>query len=88
MKLQLLINKEQPSCQETERIWQALCAKYDHTLETIEILTNEGQALSAQLELKSLPALIVDKKIVAVGNPDEATARRIFEVLMMESPPA
>ena len=47
-------------------------------LTTFDLTQDEGQELSSRLNVKSFPALIIDNKVIAVGHPDEKSAKKII----------
>ncbi|MDH5570878.1 MAG: thioredoxin family protein [Gammaproteobacteria bacterium] len=82
MNIQLVLARNTPHGQHTEKIWQTVCTKNSLELQVHDIETQQAQTLIEQINIKTFPALIVDKKIIAVGNPDHKTAERIFQSLI------
>ncbi len=82
MKLVLLLAGPYSSCVKTQQVWQETCVKQNIELEVIDLEHTQGQALADQLNLKSFPALIINKKVIAVGNPDKYKAAKIITALI------
>ncbi len=82
MKLILLLAGSYSSCVKTQQIWQETCTKQNIELEVIDLEHTQGQTLANQLNLKSFPALILNQKVIAVGNPDKQKAEKIAAGLM------
>lgn len=84
MKLILILAGPYSSCISTQQIWQNACQKHHLELEAVDLEHDNGQAITKQYNIKSFPALIVDGKITAVGNPDKQTAEKIIASLVSE----
>jgi len=82
MKLILVIAGRYQSCKLSQQIWKNECLKHKIELDILNLENENGQALAEQLNLKSLPALILDNKIIAVGHPDTKTAENIITNLI------
>ncbi len=81
MKLILLLAGPYSSCVKTQHVWQEACKKQNIELEVIDLEQAQGQTLADQLNLKSFPALIINQKVIAVGNPDKYKAAKIIDRL-------
>ncbi len=81
MNIQLIIKGATDSTRATEAVWRESCQERSLPLQVMDANSPEGQALVEELELRTLPALIVDRKIIAVGQPDRHTARKIVQDL-------
>lgn len=81
MKIQLITTELTELSEATQSIWQAVCEELSLSLDVIDSETPEGQLLVEELALRTLPALIVDNKIIAVGQPDHSSARKILQNL-------
>ncbi len=82
MELILLLAGPYSSCVKTQQVWQETCVKQNIELEVIDLEHAQGQALADQLNLKSFPALIINQKVIAVGNPDKYKAAKIIAGLI------
>ncbi len=83
MKLILLLAGPYSSCVKTQQVWQETCTKQNIELEVIDLEHAQGQALADKLNLKSFPALILNQKVIAVGNPDKLKAAKITAGLIV-----
>ncbi len=83
MKLILLLAGPYSSCTSTQEIWQEACVESDIKLETIYLDSEQGQKLAERLKLASFPALINDKKIIAVGHPNTQSAKNLISQLLL-----
>lgn len=81
MQLILLLAGPYSSCMNTEQIWQEACLKTNIELEAFDLESDHGRQLAEQLNLKSFPALILNNKVIAVGNPTEQKAAKIISEL-------
>lgn len=81
MKLILLLAGPYSSCIKTQQIWQEACVKAGVELDIFDLESGHGQRLAEQLNLKSFPALILNNKVIAVGNPNEKKAAQIISEL-------
>jgi len=78
VKIQLIITGQTELSRVTKSIWQTICDEQGLPLEVADSETPQGQSLVEELALRTLPALVVDGKIVAVGQPDEISAKKIL----------
>ena len=82
MDIQLILSRTTAPGQHTEEIWQSVCKQNNLELQVHDIDSENARTLIDKVNIKTFPALIVDEKIVAVGNPDQQTANRIFRSLI------
>ncbi|VAW99742.1 hypothetical protein MNBD_GAMMA22-2914 [hydrothermal vent metagenome] len=82
MKLILIISGSCLSCKAAHDIWLTTCQSYDIKLSTWDFENETGKNIAEQLDIKSFPALINNKKIIAVGCPNAATAKKIIKQLL------
>jgi len=78
MKAILILAGPYSSCSATELIWKEACKDKDITLTTFDSTHDVGLELSSELNVKSFPALIIDNKVIAVGHPDEKSAKKVI----------
>ena len=78
MKIQLIITGQTELSRVTKSIWQTICDEQGLSLEVADSETPLGQSLVEELALRTLPALVVNDKVVAVGQPDENSAKKIL----------
>lgn len=81
MNIQLIIKGQTDTSQTTEYVWRTTCKERGLSLQVADSETEEGQSLVTKLALRTLPALIVDNKVIAVGQPDRAIAEKILHLL-------
>jgi len=81
----LLLAGPYSSCMKTQQIWQEACLKANLELEVLDLDSDHGQQLAERLNLKSFPALILNNKVIAVGNPSEQKAAKISSELNSNS---
>ncbi|MDH5394751.1 MAG: hypothetical protein OEW97_00610 [Gammaproteobacteria bacterium] len=84
MKLTLILAGPYNSCIATKDVWQQSCTKHNIDIEVTDLDDKKGQAITADLELKSFPALIYNNKVIAVGHPDIQTADKIISDLVQQ----
>lgn len=77
MKAQLLVATWSPSCRRAQEIWHEVATELDLDLETLDVAQSEGQQLMRRLKLKTIPALLIDGTLVAIGVQSEDEARKI-----------
>lgn len=76
MKVQLLVSDSCAPCDQAEKIWRRVAAERELDFSLLDLAEPEGKALADRLQLKAIPALVVDGVLVAIGvqSPDEARA--------------
>lgn len=76
MKVQLLVSDSCHPCDQAEAIWRAVAAERELDFSVVNLADPEGRRLTEQLRLRTVPALVIDDKLVAIGvqNPVEARA--------------
>jgi len=85
MNIQLVLAGHYTSCKETEKIWSVACLQHGIELEVLNLEKPDGEMLSLELNISSYPALIVNKIVKAVGNPDQDTANKIINKIVQEN---
>ncbi|VAX14195.1 hypothetical protein MNBD_GAMMA24-2679 [hydrothermal vent metagenome] len=81
MNIQLILKGQTETSQTTEYVWRTTCEDKGLSLLVTNSETEEGQSLVKKLALRTLPALIVDNKVIAVGQPDRVIAEKILHML-------
>lgn len=76
MKIELIVSGICPFCLEAEKVWRAAAADHGHEFAVVDISQPEGAALAQCLKLQTVPALLIDGTLRAVGvqSPEEALA--------------
>lgn len=74
MKIELIVSGVCPFCQEAERVWRAAAASHGCEFAVVDLTQPEGAALALRLKLQTVPALLIDGTLRAVGvqSPEEA----------------
>ncbi len=81
MNIQLIISGQAKQSQATERVWRTICEDMGLSLQIINSENETGRSLAKKLNLRTLPALIVDGRVIAVGQPDTISAKKILRDL-------
>jgi Thioredoxin domain len=76
MKVQLLISEACAPCDQAQTIWRAVADERILDFSVVNLAESEGRALAERLRIKTIPALVVDGVLTAIGvqSPDEAHA--------------
>jgi len=74
MKIELIVSGVCPFCLEAEKVWRAAAADHGFDFAVLDIAQPEGAALAQRLNLQTVPALLIDGVLRAVGvqSPEEA----------------
>jgi len=74
MKIELIVSGCCPFCLEAEKVWRAAAADHGCEFSVMDISRAEGAALAQRLKLQTVPALLIDGTLRAVGvqTPEEA----------------
>ncbi|HLE94181.1 MAG TPA: thioredoxin family protein [Sulfuricaulis sp.] len=76
MKIQLVVSEACVPCDQAEAVWREVVADLDLDFSVVDLAEPEGQRLAARLEINTIPALVMDGTLVAIGvqSPLEARA--------------
>lgn len=74
MKIELIVSGVCPFCLEAEKVWRAAAAGHGCEFYVVDVTQPEGAALAQRLKLQTVPALLIDGTLRAVGvqSPEEA----------------
>lgn len=74
MKIELIVSGVCPFCLEAEKVWREVAADRGFEFYVVDIAQPEGAALAQRLKLQTVPALLIDGTLRAVGvqSPEEA----------------
>ncbi len=75
LQIVLLVSDDSAPCRSAERLWSALGTELGFKLQVVAIEQPEGSRLAHRLEVKSVPALVIDDKAISVGVPTIDDAR-------------
>ena len=67
MRIELLITGDCVPCRKAERLWREVCEEQGLTLSVVDAQHREGKKVFHRMRLNTLPALLIDGKLVAVG---------------------
>ena len=67
MKVQLLVSDWCASCHQAEKVWREVSEEREFEFDVVDMGQSEGKELVSRLRLKTIPALVVDGKLVAIG---------------------
>ena len=67
MKVQLLVSTDSPLCQRAEQVWREVAAERDIDFSVLDLAQQQGSELAQALNLKTVPALVVDGVLIAIG---------------------
>ena len=81
--VQLLVSEWCPTCPAAEQVWRQMAEERDIRFSVVDMAQPEGRELVARLRLKSVPSVIVDGVLTAVGAQTPAQAR----ALVADAPP-
>lgn len=66
-KVQLLVSEWCTPCRAAEAVWQQVAERRDITFEVLDMAQPEARAVAQQHSLRSVPAVVIDKKLMGVG---------------------
>lgn len=78
MKIQLLVSDESPPCRRAEKLWREIAKETGVVLEVLDIAEPIGAEVMKRLLLKTIPALLIDDQLVAIGVQSNAEASHIL----------
>ncbi len=76
MKVQLLISEACEPCDQAQAVWRGVADEHALDFSVVNLADAEGRALAQRLQIRTIPALVVDGVLTAIGvqSPDEARA--------------
>ncbi len=76
MKVQLLVSESCVPCDQAETVWRQVAEESALEFSVVSLTDPEGRRLADRLALKTIPAVIIDGVLMAIGvqSPDEARA--------------
>lgn len=75
MKVQLLVSHWCPTCPAAETVWRQVAAERAIDFEVVDVSKPEGREIVSKLNVRSIPASVVDGALQAVGVPSMEAAR-------------
>lgn len=77
MKVQLLVSESCVPCDQAEKVWREVAAERELDFSVVDLAAPEGKALADRLRLRTIPALVVDGALVAIGVQSAEEARAL-----------
>ncbi|MGE5242460.1 MAG: thioredoxin family protein [Bacteroidota bacterium] len=76
MKVQLLVSESSVPCRHAEEVWRQVAAERALDFSVVDLDAPEGRTLADRLRLRTIPALVIDGRLIAIGvqSPEEARA--------------
>ena len=76
MKVQLLVSESSVPCHHAEKVWRQVAAERALDFSVVDLDGPEGRTLADRLHLRTIPALVIDGRLIAIGvqSPEEARA--------------
>lgn len=76
MKVQLVVSDSCAPCDQAEAVWRVVVAEREMDFAVVHLDSPEGQWIVNRWRLRTVPALVIDDKLVAIGvqSPVEARA--------------
>jgi len=78
MKVQLLVSDACDPCDQAEKVWRGVAAELELDFSVVNLDRPEGRQLAERLQLQTIPALVVDGVLVAIGVQSAEEARALM----------
>jgi thioredoxin-like negative regulator of GroEL len=88
MKVQLLVADWSPACGRAQQVWQTVAQERQFELTVVDVDQPEGQATMQRLQLQTIPALLIDGQLVAIGVQSWEAALAIVDAAQRKTPPS
>jgi len=79
MKVQLLVSKWCPTCPQAEKIWTEAARKVPMDFEILDVADRKGREVVTQLRIKTVPAVVVDDTLKALGVQPLADVLKLLD---------
>lgn len=79
MEVRLLVSKWCPVCPQAEQVWGAVAHARALDYQVIDVADSPGRALVSRLRIKTVPAVVIDGRLRAVGLQSVAEATGLVE---------
>lgn len=80
MQVELLVTDDCPACEKAAAVWRAACTAAGAELAVRNLGEPETLQLARRWRLGTVPAVIIDGELMAVGVQDDAQARSLLEI--------
>ena len=77
MKVQLVVSDSCAPCDQAEAVWRVVAAEREMDFAVVHLDSPEGQWIVKRWRLRTVPALVIDDKLVAIGVQSPAEARAL-----------
>jgi thioredoxin-like negative regulator of GroEL len=77
MKVELLVSDACDPCDQAEKVWRGVATELDLDFSVVNLDRPEGRQLAERLQLQTIPALVVDGVLVAIGVQSAEEARAL-----------
>jgi hypothetical protein len=77
MRVELLVSEWCTTCPAAEAVWRTVAAEKDIDYAVLDLAQPEGKRLARELRIRSIPALVIDGELKAVGVLPLADARKM-----------
>ena len=77
MRVELLVSEWCVTCPAAEAVWRTVAAEKDIDYAVLDLAQPEGKRLARELRIRSIPALVIDGELKAVGVLPLAEAREM-----------
>jgi glutaredoxin len=76
MRVQLLVSEWCHTCPAAEKVWRDVADEREFEFAVVDVMQPEGREIVARLRVRSVPSIVIDGELKAVGvqTPDEARA--------------
>jgi glutaredoxin len=81
MKVQLLVSETCVPCHQAEKIWREVASDLNLDFTVLDLEGPPGRELAERLKLKTIPAVVVDGDLVAIGVQSREEARELVNML-------
>ena len=78
MKIQLLVSKWCPTCPQAEQVWSEVARSASVDYEVLDVSERTGRELISLLRIKTVPAVVIDGQLKAVGVQPLAEAQALL----------
>lgn len=85
MKIELVVSGICPYCSAAEKVWREAAAERSLEFAVLDVTEPEGAALAQRLNLQTVPALLIDGILRAVGVQSLAEARSLLQPARREA---
>jgi glutaredoxin len=85
MKIELIVSGTCPFCLEAEKVWRAATADHGCEFSVVDISQPEGAVLMQRIKLQTVPAILIDGILRAVGVQTSGEALTLIEIAHQEA---